>query len=548
MVARELRSGQLIRVWQDELRAMRTPPFSTGADSLYVAYYAPAELGCHLALGWPMPERILDLYVEFRALTNGCPPKGGAGLLGALAHHGLAAIETSEKGAMQEKVLAGGPWGEDEQQEILDYCQTDVDALARLLPAMAPRIDLARALYRGRYMAAVARMEWTGIPIDVGTLTRLLEHWDTIKAALVAEVDARFGVYDGLVFKMNRFADYLTRAEIPWPQLASGQLNLSYKTFKERARAFPQLEPLRQCRKTLAQLRLHALAVGADRRSRCMLSPFGTRTGRNTPSNSAFIFGAPAWLRSLIQPPVGRGLAYIDWGAQEVGIAAALSGDQLLVSGYQSGDPYLAFGKQAGVLPAAATKQTHKAERDRLKAVVLGTNYGMGAEAVAAQVGISTIEARQLLALHRATYGSFWRWAEENVARADLNGVAKTVYGWPLHTGQEWNPRAALNFPMQANGAEMMRIAAMLATEAGIAVCAPVHDAFLIEADLAGLESTVARMREIMAEASRNVLNGFEIRTDVELVRYPERYQDARGVGMWRIAMEQLERIEAAAA
>jgi hypothetical protein len=100
---------------------------------------------------------------------------------------------------------------------------------------------------------------------------------------------------------------------------------------------------------------------------------------------------------------------------------------------------------------------------------------------------------------------------------------------------------------MQANGAEMMRIAAMLATEAGITVCAPIHDAFLIEADLADLESAVAEMREVMAEASRKVLNGFEIRTDVEIIRYPDRYRDERGAQMWRIAIEQLERIEAAA-
>jgi hypothetical protein len=54
---------------------------------------------------------------------------------------------------------------------------------------------------------------------------------------------------------------------------------------------------------------------------------------------------------------------------------------------------------------------------------------------------------------------------------------------------------------MQANGAEMMRIAACLATESGIAVCAPIHDAFLIMAPLERLEEDAARMRAVMAEA-----------------------------------------------
>ena len=63
MVARELRSGRLTRLWlADDPPAV--PPYPTGSDTLFVAYYASAELGCHLALVWPMPERVLDLYTE----------------------------------------------------------------------------------------------------------------------------------------------------------------------------------------------------------------------------------------------------------------------------------------------------------------------------------------------------------------------------------------------------------------------------------------------------------------------------------------------------
>src|SRR5207244_8965796 len=47
-----------------------TPPYATGPEVLFVAFYASAELGCYRALGWPMPERILDLFTEFRVHTN----------------------------------------------------------------------------------------------------------------------------------------------------------------------------------------------------------------------------------------------------------------------------------------------------------------------------------------------------------------------------------------------------------------------------------------------------------------------------------------------
>jgi hypothetical protein len=86
---------------------------------------------------------------------------------------------------------------------------------------------------------------------------------------------------------------------------------------------------------------------------------------------------------------------------------------------------------------------------------------------------------------------------------------------------------------MQANGAEMMRLAACLATECGIEVCAPVHDAFLICAPSDRLDATIAAMRAAMAEASRVVLGGFELGTDVSITRWPARYMDPRGTVMW---------------
>jgi hypothetical protein len=152
LVAYELKSGRKFRLWQDEFGPF--PPYSVGPNSLFVAYYASAEIGCHLALGWPKPARILDLFTEFRCLTNGVRPVGGSGLLGALSYFGLNGLAGTEKDAMRELVLRGGPWSDDERLAILRYCESDVMALGKLLPPMLRHIDLPRALLRGRYMAA----------------------------------------------------------------------------------------------------------------------------------------------------------------------------------------------------------------------------------------------------------------------------------------------------------------------------------------------------------------------------------------------------------
>ena len=87
---------------------------------------------------------------------------------------------------------------------------------------------------------------------------------------------------------------------------------------------------------------------------------------------------------------------------------------------------------------------------------------------------------------------------------------------------------------MQAHGAEMLRIACCLATERGVRVCAPVHDALLIEAPISLIDDAVSTTRGAMAEAAPKALcSAVWIDTDVEIVRYPDRYSDPRGQAMW---------------
>jgi DNA polymerase I len=537
-VAKELRSGQEWRIFRGEFGS--APPFPVGPDALFVAYYASAELGWFKALGWQNPANILDLFTEFRDRTNFVRSKGdktptlpaGRGLVGALTYFGLDALAAEEKDRLRLLVLRGGPWSESERREILDYCATDTDPLERLLSAMLPRIDLPRALLRGRYMAAAAAMEFNGTPIDVPTLLLLREYWAEIQDDLIRELDD-YGIYDGRTFKTDRWADFLRRHNIPWPLLETGNLDLSDKVFRQMAKSCPLVSPYRELRHSLSDLRLNDLAVGHDGRNRTILSAFGALSGRNTPSNTRFIFGPSVWLRGLIRPPPGYGVAYIDWSQQEFGIAAALSGDLAMQEAYLSGDCYLTFGKQAGAIPHDATKETHKSQRELFKACVLGVQYGMEAESLALRIGQPTIVARGLLRAHHETYRISWQWSDAAVDHAMVHNSIHTVFGWHARVRGNPNPRTLRNFPMQANGAEMLRLACCLGTERGIEICAPVHDAVLICAPLDRLDEDIAKMRVAMAEASRIVLNGFELRTDVHVVKYPDRYMDDRGVKMW---------------
>src|SRR5262245_446301 len=355
VVAHLLKAGRTLRVLRDDFGA--EPPYPTGSDTLFVSFNAVAELGCHLALGWPMPKRVLDLYVEYLAHTNAFRPKGTkppeAKLIAALLHFGLDTIGAPEKREMIELILRGRPWTEQERAAILDYCESDVEALRRLLPALLPHIDVPRATLRGRYMAAVAHMERNGIPIDGESLARLRQHWPAVQAQLIAD-DDKFGVYVNGSFSGTKFAQLLTDLDIAWPCYPDGTPDLRKETFRDMAETAgaSMIAPICRLRNALSGTRLGiGLLVGHDNRNRTTLFPFRSTTGRNQPSNARFIFGCARWMRGLIKPPPGWAVSYLDYEQQEFGIAAALSGDTSMLEAYMSGDPYLAFAKQAGLVP-----------------------------------------------------------------------------------------------------------------------------------------------------------------------------------------------------
>jgi hypothetical protein len=558
VVAHCVITGQTIRAWVGGETAAPCP-FALDDSELFIAYAADAEIGCFLQLGWPPPPCILDLFPEFLRMRNGRPRnREHDGLIDALAHFGEASMGADEKTELRGLAIRGGPFTEVEKAELLDYCERDVDATASLLERMRRTASLdnpltfRQALWRGRYTAAVAAIRAVGVPLDMPTLKRFDANWGRLKSALIESLGARFGVYDAEgSFRERLFRGYLEREKLLrfWPRLDSGALALDGDTFSDMSKQFPQLEPLHELRKMLGKIRLTDLEIGQDGRNRFYLAPFRTKTSRNAPSSARFIFGASKALRNLIRPPEGCALAYADWSAQELGVAAALSGDEALWAAFATGDPYLAFAKKIGRAPADATRETHGEIREAFKALTLGILYGMTVYGLARRLGVSELSAADLLRRHRNLYARFWRWAERNVDAALLGMPLTTRLGWvlqyPVRSLAEPSPRTAMNYAVQAHGAELLRYAAIRATEAGMAVCCLVHDALLVEASNNRIDSVVAELRTIMGDAAETILGaGYRIEADVSVVRWPEAYREKRGLELYNTLLKTVERIE----
>ena len=552
LVALEMRTGRIVRLWQDELGPFA--PYRLDGGALITGYMLTAEFGFHIARSWGQPARALDAYIEFRHYTNdgsvksGDREKGFYSLGGALRYFCEDVIDTAHKKEMRDRIIKGPPFSADERAAILAYCEEDVRALARLIKHIVPTIrSLPHAMMRATVQWSMAQQERRGVPLDLPLLERARTRWHAMQTDLVLEMDP-FGIYeieDGRPhWRKDRWADYVRQNHMSWPTYVDGSLDERDQTFREMEGKYPQIGPLRELRYSISKLRLNDLSIGRDGRARTLLGAYGTKTARNAPSNSKYIFGPAKWLRFFITPAPARVLIHRDYCQQEPQIAAVLSGDAALLAACETGDVYLGIAKQLGLAPEDATDKTHPDIRALFKTVVLGIQYGLGAQSLATRVGISLYEAGELLARLRARFRIFEGYAGSVADHAGLQLEIGTPFGWFMQCPPGINPRTVRNFPIQSTGSEILHVTCILAERRGIEIVAPIHDAFMAEADSDRAEEVSAALDQCMRDASQVVLRGYEIRTDVQLICSGQRYFDKRGIEMWTTVMRLLNKLE----
>jgi hypothetical protein len=174
----------------------------------------------------------------------------------------------------------------------------------------------------------------------------------------------------------------------------------------------------------------------------------------------------------------------------------------------------------------------------------------MGEQTLALRIGKPVAYARDLLRAHRLTYRKFWGWSDAAVNLALFRGRLWTRFGWRTWTRHrkptatdsgDPNIRSLSNFPCQGNAADMLRLAASFVCDAGVMLDATIHDAVLVEADAGDIDVAVDQARRAMDRASELVLYGFRLRTDFEVIHWPDRYRDDRGAAFFDELMHKLE-------
>jgi DNA polymerase I len=565
----KLQHVQTIKRWRGEFGA--APPFDIGPDTLVVAYSAWAEMTCFKVLDWKFPVHIFDQHAAYLAASNLLLPydpdeeriKQKKGLEAACVRYGIEGWKGINKKEIA-KDIGEGRWHKYGRAGVEAYCEEDVRVETELLRAQLhdrcdyrghialPAADVERVLHWSNYSSkSIALIQARGIPWDVPLWNLVQENKIAIIRELLRQFDPSFGEQDSIYdleghWSYERFKGWLVRRGIlTWPHLESGALDTSGDAFRLMYHE-PGIENLHTLRDSVGFINKATLPIGRDGRNRPSLFPFGTATGRNAHAQSPF--NAHAGVRGfMLFPPETIG-AYIDWRTQEVGVAAERSDDKQLKADYLSGDVYHALARMCGLTDDPDPihwKKTEPAMRDRMKALQLGINYGMGVPSLARGLNRHPLIASEIIERHKRRCPRYWEWRDDMVHIAMMDRRIESTHGWPLRISNSPNKRTLYNFPMQSGGAEMLRLAAWRLCEAGIVPIMLVHDAILLEeSDMEKIEHA----KEIMEAAGRDVLGGFKVDSSFDQkLSGGARYSDKRPKAkeLWNTMMKALVAIGA---
>jgi hypothetical protein len=516
-------------------------------------------------LGWKFPVHVFDLHTAYQATTNLLLPynpdeirkKLRKRLSDACRAYGIEGWENIDKPQMA-KDIGEGRWWLYGQAAVFDYCEEDVSNSAELLRRQVsgygshPPVDTDRVMRWSTYSAkAVALIQARGMPIDVPLWTLVQENKAAVIRALLQRFDPSWSEPESIYtldgeWSDRRFEQWLVHAGITaWPRLESGKIQIDGEAFRMMHAAHPAIEGLHALRDSLGVIVRARIPIGRDGRNRPSLFPFGTATGRNAQANS--LFNAHAAMRSFMKFPQGGIAVYLDWRTQEVGIAAARSGDEALADAYRSGDIYHSLALMCGLTTESDVKKWKRentGQRQSMKALQLGISYGMGVRSLARGLNRHRLIASEVIIRHQQKFPRFWQWRADMAQQAMLvRHIESQFDGWPLRISNSPNQRTLFNFPMQSGGAEMLRLAACRLCNAGLIPSMLVHDGILLELQCAEqIEQAIA----IMRQAGTEVCAGLEIGVDIDQrLEHGARYCDKRKVArrMWASVMGVLAEI-----
>lgn len=536
-------TGETWKFWEHDKPSCGKTHFDNSRN-LIVSYVATAEIGCMINLNHEVPNNIFDSFVEIKRLYLDRRERGKFSLLDTAQCYGiLDKMTKDQKTDTRDLIINNTSYTPEQREIILDYCMEDVKLNSKVFLEIIRDIErknklkteedyrreLWQCMFRGAAIAAVARIEKNGFPIDMNKLNLFNQYWNEVKDNIILKFNQDIDCFDGTVFNNKKFENLIIGklGLTNWPRLfKSGQLSTNKKILADYAERFPEIKKLLEIRTLQNMTKLNGYQISSDGRARTSLNMCGTVTGRCAPSTAKFPFSTAKWARNFIRAPWGSVLVYMDYSQQEVAIQGYLSGDEKLIEAYNTGDVYVKTGKLCKMIPDHGTKQTHPKERAIFKVLFLANSYGAGENWIADQLKCDLPTARYYKKLFRRIYKKYFYWIQNFIDNGFLRGKMTTAFGWQRfissHLKRDKNGKivgiknSIQNWPIQSTGSDILRQAILDLSAAHIKIVAPVHDALLLEIPKPELD-TIKEARELMINAAIKVVGG-PIRVDYEVI------------------------------
>ena len=562
-----LQHVRTIRLWRGEFG--RRPPFDIGPDTLFVAYSAWAEMTCFKVLGWQFPMHIFDLHTAYLAASNMLLPhdpdeersKPRKRLSDACRAYGIEGWENIDKdddrqghrrGPLARSTAASG-------LRLLRRGRAHVGAAAARATARPrpelPPADVERVLHWSNYSAkAIALIQARGMPIDMALWNLVQENKAAVIGELLRQFDPSHGDDDPIYtpdgqWSYGRFERWLARTGvIAWPRLDSGAA-------RHRRRRLPADVPRARHRgaaRAARQHRLHRQGEAADRARRSQSAIAVSVRHRDRPQRApqepvqrarrhALVHGVPARRDRRLSRLAHAGGRRRGRPVRRRGADARLRRRRRLSRARAHVRAHRR--PRSAALEEAPTPRM----RQRMKALQLGDHLRHGRAVAGARARPSPADRQRDHRAAQAGLSAVLGMARRHGAdRPCSTRRIESVFGWPLRLTTSPNQRTLYNFPMQAGGAEMLRLAAVRLCEAGIV---PMHAGARrhpVRGDRRASRSSTPRRS--CAQAGRDVCGGFEIGVDVDQKLIGgARYRDKRPMAqkMWATIMATLEAIGA---
>ncbi|HPF15160.1 MAG TPA: DNA polymerase I, partial [Planctomycetota bacterium] len=464
----------------------------------------------------------------------------------ALHYFNIQKIPTSELIGTGKKQIT---MAEVMVEQVAEYACEDADVTFRLFEVLSKEVEEGgfHSLYYDLELPLVPvlqRMEQRGIRLDTQVLADLGQ--ELIRDMEAAEADVRrlAGVPDlnlnspkalGVVLFEN--LEIQKQAGVARPKKTKTGWSTDQGTLTQFYSDVEIVQRLLEFRE-VAKLRstyVEALPRYVNPRTgrvHCHFSQVSAATGRLASSD-------PNLQNIPVRSARGRRLrqAFVPRPADDQGewvlLAADYSQVELRVMAHLSGDPGLtqAFAEGRDIHAATAAtifeidpSEVDRERRSQAKAINFGLLYGMGAQRLARETGLSVAEAKQFMERYFEAFPKVRSWIDGLLEEARKNGYVETLFGrkrfLPELTSNNQRMAAmaqnvAVNTPVQGTAADIIKRAMIDLDERLRLAKSPalpllqVHDELLLEVPLRALEET----REIVRDCMENA-----VQLDVPLV------------------------------